>query len=107
MKYYKVKTGYKADEFVSIDETELQKAIAAQITGAVAFLGGSSISGNSIMTITPDWNRVMGWNPDYHLMGEDYDEIGKEQVESYRSHFEEIKTTVYTELKSGGQKLID
>jgi hypothetical protein len=76
-KYYRVKTGYGKDDFISIDETELSKALRAQIKGSVAVFAEGSVSGNSILTITPDYQRMMGWNRNYSLTGEDYDEIGK------------------------------
>ena len=84
MKYFKVQKGYGTDDYISIDETELRKAIIAQVKGQVAIFKEGTVSGNSIMSITPDWNRTMGWNRDYKLTGEDYEYIGSKKVEDSR-----------------------
>ena len=76
LKYYRVKIGYAPDAFISIDEMELAKALRAQVRGTVAIFADGSVSGNSIMTIMPDYQRMMGWRRDYALTGEDYAEIG-------------------------------
>ena len=84
MYYFKVQKGYGADDYISIDETELRKAIVAQVKGQVAIFKEGTISGNSIMSITPDWNKIMGWNRDYKLTGEDYDHIGSKKISDSR-----------------------
>ena len=91
MKYYKVQFGYGIDDFLSVDETELRKALVAQVTGKVALFNSGTVSGNAIISITPDWNRAMGWNRDYKLTGEDYTYIGKEKVNEYRLFLENTK----------------
>lgn len=84
MKYFKVQKGYDKDDYISIDETELRKAMIAQVKGQVAIFKEGTVSGNSIMSITPDWNKTMGWNRDYKLTGEDYEYIGSKKVEDSR-----------------------
>jgi hypothetical protein len=84
MRYFKVQKGYGADDYISIDETELRKAIIAQVKGQVAIFREGTVSGNSIMSITPDWNRTMGWKRDYKLTGEDYDYIGSKKINESR-----------------------
>lgn len=84
MRYFKVQKGYDKDDYISIDETELRKAIIAQVKGQVAIFKDGTVSGNSIMSITPDWNRTMGWLRDYKLSDEDYQHIGSKRVEESR-----------------------
>jgi hypothetical protein len=103
MKYYRIKWGYKDDEFTSVDENDVQTALRAQITGKVAMIGNASISGNSIIAIVPDYQREMGWATDYHLTGEDYYEIGAEKQREYRDFLENTKIEVQQQLV-GGQK---
>lgn len=98
-KYFKVKIGYGADDFISIDETELERAVKAQITGRVAVFNEGTASGNLILSITPDWNRVMGWRRDYKLTGEDYVAIGKERIEEYRLLQEREVLRVYGKVE--------
>lgn len=69
MRYFKVQKGYAQDDFISIDETELSKAIRAQISGKVVIFKNGTLSGNHIMSITPDWNRA---EKVYNPAGADY-----------------------------------
>lgn len=88
MKYFKVKIGYGRDDFISIDETELELALRASGNGKMAVFKEGAISGNNIMAILPDWNKEMGWNRDYQLTGEDYELIGNEKQNIYRNFIE-------------------
>lgn len=83
MKHYRVMCGYGKDDFISINETELKKAIIAQGTGRVVILNEGSIAGNEIKRILPDYQRDMGWNRDYALTGEDYEVIGDKKMREY------------------------
>lgn len=76
MLYFKVKTGYGADDFLSITEDELPTALRAQIGGKVAVFAEGTIGGNHIMSITPDYNRVLGFARSYRLTPEDYEILG-------------------------------
>jgi len=87
MKYFRVYFGYGKDDFYSIPETELQRAIKAQITGQVALLETGTISGNEIKRIQPDYQREMGWNRDYQLGYEDYTEIGPTRRKEYEDAY--------------------
>lgn len=68
--------GYGKDNFYSISEEELPRAIRAQVNGTVAILNEGTVAGNNIMAIMPDYNRHLGYKRDYVLTGEDYDQIG-------------------------------
>lgn len=94
MLYYRIKYGYGKDEFYSVDETELPKAIRAQINGTVAIFNEGTIAGNSIMAIMPDLNRAMGYNRDYQLTGEDYAEIGQKRQDEHRLFLENAKMAI-------------
>lgn len=98
MYYFKVKIGFKDDEFLGVDENEVEIALRAQITGRVAVLKSGTVSGNHIISITPDYQKEMGWAHDYHLTGEDMLEIGNEKVEEYRNFLAEKKGKVYVQL---------
>lgn len=99
MKHYRIKYGYRADEFVSVDETELPMAVRAHISGKKGLFKEGSVSGDKIIAIVPDYQRDMGWNRDYILMGEDYDELGKEKLREYTTFLEETKN-----MALGGQE---
>lgn len=99
MKYYRVKYGYGKDEFISIDEEEVRASLIAQGTGQVAILKRGSIAGNHIIAVVPDYNRLMGYNRDHQLTGEDYDEIGTKKQEEHRLFLENTKLEI-----SGGTR---
>lgn len=101
-KYFRVKIGFKPMDFLSIPEAELETAIRAQITGKVALLSGGSVSGNSILAITPDYQRLMGWQDDYTLTGEDMREIGRVVRNEYELAIEGAKREVVAQLEGPG-----
>lgn len=78
MKYYRVQYGYGKDEFYSIPETEVSKAMRAQVKGTVFICEEGTAAGNSILTIKPDYNRLLGYNRDHQMTGEDYDELPRD-----------------------------
>lgn len=107
MKYFRVRIGYGLDNFISIDQTELAMALRAQITGRVGLFKEGTVTGKNIISITPDYNRMEGYNRDYQLNGEDYERIGKEKLDEYRKFLEKTKNEVDLALGSSGQKLLD
>lgn len=92
--YYKVKYGFKDDECISIQENDLKKALYAQINGGIVIFDGGSVSGNNIISITPDLHRALGFNPEYKLTGEDYRELGNECVTNHRIALENAKLSL-------------
>lgn len=99
MKHFRVYFGYGKDDFYSIPETELAKAINAQLTGKVALLEAGTISGNEIKRIQPDYQRIMGYNRDHQLGSEDYVEIGGKIRKEYQDIYLLTKTNVERRIK--------
>lgn len=91
---YKVKIGYGKMDFISIDETELEKAIKAQITGSISLLKGGAISGNSIISILPDYHKMGGYNPDWEMTSEDFDYIPKSIIKEHQLLLENTNNKV-------------
>lgn len=94
MKYFRVKYGFGKDDFYSITEAELPKAIRAQVKGTVVAFDEGTIAGNNIISISPDYNRALGVNRDYALTGEDYDILGAQTVKDHRNFFSDTKREV-------------
>jgi hypothetical protein len=104
--YFRVKTGYGADDFISVSQAELPTAIKAQVTGKVGVFKEGTISGNHIISITPDLQRAMGYNRTYQLTNEDYNYIPRDTVNEHRLALEEAKTNVSLLLGGSEQKLL-
>lgn len=84
MKYYRVKYGYGADEFISVNEIELPMAIRAHVGGKRGIFKEGTVSGDKIIAVIPDYQRAMGWSRSHQLSGEDYAEIGREKIEGFQ-----------------------
>lgn len=67
--------GYDKDDYIPIDETELDKALFAHMTGAKAVFENGSITGTHISGVLPDYHKAMGYNRGYKLTAQDYAEI--------------------------------
>lgn len=85
-KYYKVMVDYK--NFISIDETELEKALQAHAHDGKAFFKNGSVS--HIQAILPDFHKIMGWNEGYVLVPEDHADIARS------SECQEARNLLYT-----------
>lgn len=104
MRYYKVQIGY-GDDFIPITEEELEKALYAQMTGGTVFLSEGSVTGNSIISIRPDYHRAMGWNYGHKFTPEDHADINR-SCSSYQGYLAEVKDKVNYLMKTNQDKLI-
>ena len=86
--------GYGADDFISITEDELPMALRAQVSGKVGVFSEGTVSGNHIISITPDFQRALGYARDYQLKGEDYAELGRGKQE-HQVFLSDTKTKVF------------
>lgn len=72
-KKFKVMIDYK--NFISIDETELEKALKALAMDGKAFFDNGATE--KIHAVLPDYHAMMGFNYGYELQPEDYALIAK------------------------------
>ncbi len=96
--YFRVWLGY--EKFISITDDELEKALAAHISGGIALLGNGSVSGKSISLIEPDYHRAMGYNEGYKLTPEDWKQIDSQCAE-YKGYIGRAKENVQKMLAEG------
>src|SRR3990167_8194774 len=76
MRKYKVFTNFT--NHISIDETELEKALKAFQKGlGVVFQNGAT---QRIESVLPDDNKMMGWNEGYKPTPEELGEIGRDRL---------------------------
>lgn len=113
MKYYRVKYGYGGNDFYSVNEEEVKKAIRAQINGTVAIFEEGTVAGNHIISISPDYNRLLGYNSDYVLTGEDMREISTQQRQDHEFLLKETRAEItgqklpVKEISSGVKQLAE
>lgn len=103
MRYFKVKTGYGAEDFIPITEKELDSALYAFVTDSKIILDGGPVNGKNIITITEDWHRAMGWNYGYKMGPEDFEDI---QALDYKGVIAQAKARVTNLIKTGQTNLI-
>lgn len=86
-KKYKIVFGYNTEEYIPIDESELERAQHAFDIGARAsFRSGSVDFARKNVVIQPDYHAFMGWNRGHILGPEDYQELSQKGVD--RAHEE-------------------
>jgi hypothetical protein len=106
MRYFRVQTGYNENQFVSIDETELETALYAFITEAKVIFKNGAIRGKDIVNIKEDWNKAMGYNSNYKLTPEDWTDIKRELGDIYKGVISEAKENVNSLITMGRTDLI-
>ena len=79
MLYYKVFRDRDFTRYIDIDETELEKALAAFRFGTSAIFKNGALE--KIGDIVPDYNETMGWNPTYQLQDDDWNDIRSKGVD--------------------------
>jgi len=103
-KFYKVVWGFDAEDYVPIDESELEKAIYAHATGKTAIFSEGSISGSKIIAIQPDYHRAMGWSPGWKLGADDFNELADKGIDrAHRDHLSLAKERVHDMIATGKQ----
>lgn len=107
MKYFKIVTGYREDEFIGIDENELPKAqfLFLEGSGRGLFSGGA-VRGQDIIRIVPDWHKVMGWNQGYKMTTSEYNDV-KHLERGYRETYNDAKKIVTHVLSTGEKELLN
>lgn len=81
MNKFKVVFGYDAEDYITIDETELERATYAHMTGKNVAFSNGSVSGSRIVAIQPDFHSTMGWNRGYQLGVDDFTELREKGVD--------------------------
>jgi hypothetical protein len=101
-KYFKVKYGFSATDYVSIEEgRDLDKAIYARFTGKPVEIAGKIISGSNIIVIEPHYHKYTGWNEWYEPKDpDDFKQIQKD-CPSFDGIVEAHKVRVSDLINSG------
>jgi len=97
---YKIIHGYDAEDYIQIDDSELEKAFYCFLMKKDGVYSGGAVRGSQIMAIQPDYHRAMGWNRGYKLCANDYEELSQKGID--RKHHR-----LLSETKEKVQYLID
>lgn len=109
MKYFiKVVTGFREDQQYTIPMQEAHKAyyLFTHPDSRGVFDNGVALVGKNIQEIKPDWNMTLGYNPDYKMTEDDWNDIRGKKIDSnMRNLLEKAKVvaTLMEEDKSIGK----
>ena len=107
MKYFKIKTGYGPDDYVQIDESELETAYYIFMTEGKAIFSGGPVRGKDIVGISEDWHKEMGYNRTYELGPEDYAHFQEKGItQKYKGILANVKDKVMYLMQSNQTNLI-
>lgn len=109
MYYFKIKTGYGDNDFISIVGLEdLEKAQYAFMTNSkVVFSNGELCRGQDIISIKEDWNRAMCWNVMHKMTTDDYAQLRSTGIENkYKGLLAQTKNNVQMLVSMNRQDLI-
>ena len=84
MKYFRIKFGYGKNDFFSVPETDVAKAMYAMSRGTIFSCEEGTVAGKSIISIMPDYNRLLGVNREYDLQQEDLRQVGTNRIREYQ-----------------------
>lgn len=79
--YFKIIRGYNAEDYLEIEESELEKSLYCFLEKKDSVFSGGAIRGSQIIAIQPDFHRTMGWNRGYKLCAEDFEELRQKGVD--------------------------
>lgn len=107
-KSFKIVYGFKPNEFIAITKAELPKAYYA-FKQEVKMItdDGVAIRGRDIMRIEPYWNDIMGYNEDYVLLIEDFQEIGIKRKEHSMALMIEAKNISELAIENKNPELLN
>ena len=104
--YFKIQVGYGKDDYITITQDELHKALALFITGTGrGVFENGAIRGQDIVKIIPDWHMAMGWNKTHQMDTFDYEAIEPKRAR-YNLVYNKAKQYAHHILKNGDKELL-
>lgn len=81
---FKIITGFREDQSYTIEADEAHKAyyLFNNPEKRGVFENGVALVGKNIQGIEPDWNAIMGFNPDYQLDYDDWNTLRRTGLEN-------------------------
>lgn len=100
-KYFRVKFGYGKQDYVSVDELDLQKAVYSMFAHKPVQIGDVFVQGDKIISITPHYHKYTGWNEFYEPREpEDFLQI-KRDCPDFEGYVEATKNHVAMLMQNG------
>lgn len=87
MSYYKIIHGFNIEDYIEIEESEVQKAFYCFLMKKDSVFSGGAVKGSLIQAIKPDFHRVMKWNRGYKLLSDDFEELANKGIDRKMQHF--------------------
>jgi hypothetical protein len=109
MKYFKIRIGFGNgdDRYIGIDETELESALYCFISNSKGIFKNGVCRGQDIISITEDWHKEMGWNPEHNLGSDDWNELKAKGIsQKYIGVIGAVKEKVQYLISTGRTNLI-
>jgi len=104
---FRVNYGFTALEKISIDETELEKAVYAHKYCEVVQLSNRQINGKYIIDIMPDIHYYTGWYDSYSpSTGEDFAQIKRDCPEGLDEMIKKYREKIDYLISTGRKNLI-
>jgi hypothetical protein len=103
MLYFKVFKDFT--NFIPINETELEKALAAFKFGTAAMFNFGAVE--RVEAVIPDYSRTMGWNPSHKLNDDDWNEMRKVGIEKkVQKYIADVKEKIEYLIATNQRNLI-
>ena len=105
-KFYKIKLGYENDNYLSINENELPKAIILFLEGnGRGLFEEGTVRGRDIMQIKNDWHKLRGWNKSWKMTDGDYADV-QHLEKSYRETYQLAECVAKEIIKQNRRELL-
>ena len=105
--YYKIIFGFDAEDYIPIEDSELEKAFYAFLKKKDGIYSGGAVKGTNIQAIQPDYHRAMGWNRGWRLTDEDYAELNARGIANpHMNTLADVKMKVSSLIETGQENLI-
>lgn len=105
-RYFRVKYGYTAGEFISIPEEYLAKAIYSKQKQTLFSYNDRIIDGKEIKTFTPDFHKHTGWNEWYEPKdSEDFKQIERD-CPDYTGYVDKATNIAIEAVRTGNVALL-
>lgn len=105
-RWFRVKYGYNINEFISIPEEYLAKAIYSKQKQTLFSFDDRIIDGKEIKNITPDYHKHTGWNSWYEPKdAEDFKQIERD-CPDYKGCIDTATHIAIESIRTGNTKLL-